>query len=89
MTTNLFYPSYRVVTSDTLEFEQGGLGDLLPVTHPVQRQSSFPLIRRGKDHHRPPAEACEQLQLVTPCGEEDVALKRDLKKRLVKRPEVE
>lgn len=60
--------------SETLEFEQGGLRDVLPVTRLVLGQSSSPLVRWGKNHHHPPSEACEQLQLVTACREEDVAL---------------
>jgi len=61
-------------TSKTLEFEQGGLRDVLRVIHLVLRQSSFPLACWGEDHHHPPSEASKQLQFVTACREEDVAL---------------
>lgn len=58
----------------TLEFEQRGLRDLLPATCLVQRQTPLPLICGRKDDHDLPPVACKQLQLVTPCREQDVAL---------------
>ena len=63
--------------NQTFEFEQGGLRDLLPAARLVQRQSSSPLVRWRKHHHRPAPEAWEQLQLVATCREEDVALKTE------------
>lgn len=59
----------------TLEFEQCSLRNGLAVTPLVLRQTPFPLVSRRKDNRDLPPEAGEQLQLVTTCREEDVALK--------------
>ena len=66
--------SHEMQTCTTLELEQGSLRDMLYIIHLMQWQSSFPLLCRGEDHHHSTPESCKELQLVTECREEDVAL---------------